>query len=232
MSKSLGLAVTAEGWALAVLTRGKAVRRTQLLSGDWAPEDPVSDKAAILKQVFQRYRFTKEKVVVSVPMNAGYWKELRLPVLSPREMELLIKNTFFSGLQEDPAKFCWQYKKEQAAGKQQRVACFALPDQIGREIKKLLDQAAITPLYFLPDLNSISKGLHAVAPEGYHPAATTLLVIIRGSYAETALVQNGDLVYYRTFPLLQTNGGIDRGALEEDLRLNRFMMRKENHYLN
>jgi len=231
MGKNLGLAVTAEGWALAVISWGKTGRLTQLLSGEWSPEEPVSTKAAILKQVFERYRLAKEKVVVSVPMKAGYWKELRLPALPPREMVMLIKNTFFSGLQEVPTEFCWQYKKYQAEGKEQRVVCFALPDQVGNEIKALMDQAALNPLYFSPDLYSLSKGLNVIAPRGYHPAEITLLVIIRAHDVEVALVKDGDLVYYRSFPLLLTDGVIERGAVEEDLRLTKFMMRKENRYL-
>lgn len=231
MSKNLGLALTAEGWAIAEIIRGKTGRLTQLLSGEWSPEDPVATKAAILKQVFQRYQWAKGKVVVSVPMKAGYWKELHIPALAPRATELLIRNTFFSSIPQPPDAFLWQYKKYKSSGQQRRVACFALPAQVGSEIKSLLDQAAINPFCFLPDLYSLNKGLNVVARRGYHPEETVLLVIGHPEALETALVKGEDLVYYRCFPLLLDNGRIDRGALEEDLRLTKYMVRKESRYL-
>lgn len=230
MIKNLGLALTAGGWAVAELTRGKTSRLTQLLSGEWPPEAPVSAKAAILKQLFQRYQWGKGRVAVSVPMQAGYWKELHLPALAPRATELLIKNTFFSGIPQPETLFSWQYKIARSGG-QQRVACFALPVRAGAELQSLLEQAELNPLGLLPDLYALSKGLPAVAPQGYRREETVLLVIRHGEAIETALVKGEDLVYYRCFPLLLAQGQIQRQACEEDLRLTNYMARKESRLL-
>lgn len=229
MAKQIGLTIMDEGWALAESSGRKEVKLTQVRSGEWSPDEPVAAKAAVIQQAFLDYGLSKEKVMVSAPLKAGFWRVLVLPALAPRETERLIKHNFFASIPELPAEPCWGYKKYKGGANQLRAACFALSEQVKDELHVLLEKAGISPAYYLPDLEGLRKGMKLAAPEDYNPQGAVLYVIANRLTVEVAQFEGENLTSYRCFPLLLTEELIHRQALVEDLRLTKHMIRKESN---
>ena len=227
MIKTIGLALQDKDWAIVEISGKREFKITSHVCGEWAPETADSAKAEILKKAFLSHQLSNKNVVVSVPMKEGYWKQMRLPALTERDVNRLIKNAFFQGLPGTPDSFCWGFKKSNFGSKQLLISGFALPKQLMREQADLIQKAELNVAYYLPDRAHLSTGLAFVAGEDFSTGGATMFLIVNSLDVEICLFQANDIEYYRHFPLLLNEGKVEQEALSDELRLTKFMIRKE-----
>lgn len=226
MNKRIGLDIRDDGWTIAEISGNKELNISALISGKWEPGTSIPSKAASLKQAFSNHQIPSKNLVVSVPMNEGYWKQIILPSLLSREVDQIIENTLVADLPQPPSSFCYGYKKRSHGSKQLLAEGFVIPKRIIMETTELLQEAGLKASCYLPDLYSLIKGFTFLAGENLSTSAA-MFIIVHHLYLEIGIYESNLLKYYRSIPLLIANEKIEQQVVMEELRLTKFMLRKE-----
>lgn len=229
MKKVVGLEIRKNGWTAVEFkaTKRKAPEVLSCVGGRWnSSDDPVS-RGMLLTKVFTERKMSRKNIILSLPLELGYWKRLTLPALPSSSLETAVRTGLEVEAPWPGEELVLGFREWKIADNKIEVESFICPKRVLTEQQLILEAAGLSGRYFSPRVYGVVNCF--LLRNRDLPAFQGSLVLLEFTSTETeiSVFDKQGIILLRSFPNpITTEGGCDQELLAEELKLTRFMLRK------